>query len=323
MTGDVSNLSEVIARLESLTGITTLDLSQVTGVTELRLENTTIESIKLEGNLSITRVEIAVSSTLETLNSSGSSIESVNAKNCSNLQVFNVRGNGNLTEVNIEGCVSLAYLDVSYTKLNRLDVKGFANLKTMNCTSCLIEELNLEGCNSIETVACGENSLRMLDASGLTNLRSLECSDQSIPDTPIARQMNFVDFLLGQGAFEASALEASNEAETEILRNVKNLKAYSASGSELSAELNLETGEAIFGNTPAKVEYDYATGFKDVMMNVEAINSEAQQGTDQGETEAFEEVNPSSGGCVSGFGAGAIVLLVALLRKRAAYSQQE
>ncbi len=44
LTGNVTNLSEIIARLETLTDVKTLDLSQITGISELRLDNTKLDS---------------------------------------------------------------------------------------------------------------------------------------------------------------------------------------------------------------------------------------------------------------------------------------
>lgn len=44
LTGNVTNLSEIIARLETLMDVKTLDLSQITGISELRLDNTKLDS---------------------------------------------------------------------------------------------------------------------------------------------------------------------------------------------------------------------------------------------------------------------------------------
>ena len=345
LTGNVENLSETIARLETVTNVKTLDLSKVTGVSELKLEQTTLESITLAGNQSIKTVAVTGNTTLTALNLSGSAVETVDAEGCENLQAVNVEGATNLTtlnvkatqittlnvkdcanltmldakgcanleSVNLEGCESLEYLDVSETKITELDVKNCANLETLNCASSGVKQINLEGCEKLDTLDCSYNSLLVFNASGLTNLHNLECSHQRVYNKPLARLMNFLDLLLGRGAFSSSATDENNGAE--ILSNVENLKAYDATDQELSVEFDRENGEVIFSGEPAKIGYDYATGFNSVMMDVEVYPSETQ-----GRDNAFAEVGVAPGGCTFGFGIGALgalVLLMTLPRKKA------
>ncbi|MDY6399576.1 MAG: InlB B-repeat-containing protein [Synergistales bacterium] len=114
LTGNVDNLSETIARLESLTNVKTLDLSQVTGATELKLEQTTLENITLEGNQSIKNVEVTASKTLTTLNLGSSKVETVNVEGCENL-----------VSINVEGAENLTVLNVNKTNIVALNVKNW------------------------------------------------------------------------------------------------------------------------------------------------------------------------------------------------------
>ena len=152
-TGNIENLSETLARLETLTEVKTLDLLQVTGVSELKLKQTT-----LEDKQSIKKVEITGNETLTTLNSAGSKVETVDAK----------------------GCESLEYLDVSETPITVLNVQDYKNLGTLNCASCDISYFSIEGCEKLETLDCRNNSLPRLDLTAFNNLNKLECRDQHI-----------------------------------------------------------------------------------------------------------------------------------------------
>ena len=338
LTGEVTNITEIIARLESLTDVKTLDLSLITGISELKLENTTLESITLEGNQSITKVEINGNETLTALNLGGSKVETVdaegckrltsinveraenltalnvketaitelNANDCTRLEMVDAKGCENLSEVNLEGCESLEYLDVSETAITELDVRDCVNLGTLYCASCDIEDLNLEGCENLETLDCSNNGLLMLNASGLKNLRYLECRHQRAIK-PLSRLMNFIDFLFGRGSFGASAADEGADGDlTSYLANVKNLKAYDEAGEEITTEYDPATGEARFSATPYKITYDYDTGFENTMMDVE-ISASAS------EIEAITGPGSPHGGCTFGFGTWALAVVMLLL----------
>ena len=164
LTGNVENLSETIKRIETLTDVKTLDLSQVTGVSELKLENTTLESITLEGNQSITKVEINGNETLTALNLGGSKVETVDVQGCKNL-----------TEVNVEGAENLTALNVSETAITALNVKDCANLKMVDAKGCSnLEEVDLEGCESLEYLDVSETAITELNVQDCVNLGSVK-----------------------------------------------------------------------------------------------------------------------------------------------------
>lgn len=337
LTGEVTNITETIARLESLTDVKTLDLSLITGISELKLENTTLESITLEGNQSITKVEINGNETLTALNLGGSKVETVdaegckrltsinveraenltalnvketaitelNAKDCTRLEMVDAKGCENLSEVKLEGCESLEYLDVSETAITELDVRDCVNLGTLYCASCDIEDLNFEGCENLETLDCSNNGLLMLNASGFKNLRNLECKHQRAIK-PLSRLMNFIDLLLGRGSFGASVADEGTDGNlTSYSAKVKNLKAYDKAGKEIIVEYDPATGEATFSAIPSKITYDYDTGFEDVMMDVEV--------TAAGDAYKPHGVGALGSGCTSGLGIGALAALMMLL----------
>ena len=253
----------------------------------MKLENTTLESITLEGNQSITTVEITGNETLTTLNLSGSNVEIVDAKGCENLE-----------EVNLEGCENLEYLDVSGTAITELNVQDCTNLVTVYCASCDIEELKIDGCEKLSDLDCSNNSLLMLNASEFRNLGSLKCSHQRAVK-PLSMLMNFIDLLLGRGSFVASA---ANEDRT-YLEYVKNLKAYDEAGNELDVNLDTENGEVDFSGEPAKIAYDYDTGFENTIMDVEISALESEPGN------KIVTRPRHSGGCSFGFGTWALAIL--------------
>ena len=335
LTGSVDNLSEIVTRLETLTNVKTLDLSQVTGATELKLEQTTLENITLEGNQSIKNVEMTASKTLTTLNLSRSKVETVNVEGCENLVSINVEGAENLTvlninktniaalnvkncaklekldakgcsnleEVNLEGCQSLEYLDVSETAITKLDTSNCEKLSSINCSSCDISELNIDGCKKLADLNCANNSLSRLDVSGFS-LNSLECQHQTVKGFIRRASFNILDILFRR--LEAFITSEENDAsDLSDVANVKDVQAFDENGEKIDVEFNDETGEVNLSKEPATIQYNYITGFKDVSMDVTVETS--------GESTA-KTVGSSGSGCNAGFFAIALLLLTKKIR---------
>ena len=103
-----------------------------------------------------------------------------------------------------------------------------------------------------------------------------------------------------------------------VYDNIKNLKAFDASGNEIAAEIDSATGTMHFASAPYKVTYDYDTGFNSVMMDVTAYADEYDDpsGSGDSDTPVSGSVG-SSGGCNADFGMTAMfAVLFMLLKKR-------
>ena len=96
---------------------------------------------------------------------------------------------------------------------------------------------------------------------------------------------------------------------------MKNLKAYDNAGNELDVNLDTESGEVEFSGEPAKITYDYDTGFENTLMDVEISALESEPASEP-ENHATKRIG-SSGGCTSGFGVWALAILaLCFSRKR-------
>ena len=89
---------------------------------------------------------------------------------------------------------------------------------------------------------------------------------------------------------------------------VEKVKAYSASGQELTVNYDKATGTMTFNVTPATLTYDYVTGFEDVKMDVTVAMSGGGS-----ELEIRRTVDSSGGGCDSGMSCVCLVLGVFLV----------
>ena len=152
---------------------------------------------------------------------------------------------------------------------------------------------------------CSNNRLHKLDAYTFSRLDELLCGNQNITGWKLGRLFNFLDYFV----MKVSAADDSGESGSGI-ENITNLKAWDADGQELAAKYDPATGWAEFSGEPAKLTYDYITGFNDVLMDVTVFAAEYEDSDPR---------NPSCGGCNSGFTfsvSGMAITLLLLMRKR-------
>ena len=260
-----SNITDLTG-LEEFTNLERLDLT----------EAHSLEFVDLRGNSSVKSVDIKGNNALKTLDISGSRVEVLDASGCEKLE-----------EINVSGCTELKELNVSNTLITALNAEGCTSLEVLDCSSCSIEDLNLTGCESLNILDCSYNSLHRLDVYMLMRLYELRCEHQIIHGSSFGKVLNLMDYFAGisSSRFKSAAESSDNGAE-----NVINLRAWDSSGNEVTVEYDVETGIASFSEAPAKIAYDYITGFENVYMDVAVF-------ADGDEYGSIEGVTPIGSGC--------------------------
>ena len=255
------DISEAVKKIASVTTIQTLDLSKVTGTSEINLEETSIKIITFEGNKEIEEVTISGDKALTELIFTDSSVKEVIADACEKLE-----------KINLESCDKLQILSVNEANLSELDLTDCVSLDALYCASNDIGTLNLDVCTDIQSLDC-------------TKLGSLLCKNQTVYSV-LPLSFNFDDFLIGRGVFTASAEASTADGET-YFKNVSNVKAYDESGKEISVNYNEQTGDVVFASRPDRITYDYNTGFKEITMDVQVFATSTEE----------QETLASSSGC--------------------------
>lgn len=271
-----------LAGIEAFTNLERLDLTGAVGLVSADLRGlTNLKSLDVAGNTAITALNLA-----------GTMIETLDARGCSQLE-----------ELDVSGCTNLRSLNVSNTPMKTLNASDCANLEVLNCSNCRLEELNITGCDSLNVLDCSNNRLHKLDAYTFSRLDELLCGNQNITGWKLGRLFNFLDYFV----MKVSAADDSGESGSGI-ENITNLKAWDADGQELAAKYDPATGWAEFSGVPAKLTYDYITGFNNVLMDVTIFAAEQENAA---------PIDPgNAGGCstlVLSFSALALLLL---MRKR-------
>lgn len=256
----VVKVLKVDASITSLEG-----LEEFTNLERFDLkEAQSLETVNLSGNSSVKSVDIAGNMAVKTLTLTGSSVETLDASGCESL-----------AEVNIAGCESLKTLNVSNTAITRLNAEGCTSLEVLDCSHCQLEDLSLTGCESLNVLDCSYNDLHRLDVYMLLRLDVLRCEHQIVYGPNIGRVLDMAQYFEGISA-------SGNESYDSGIENVINLRAFDSSGREISSDYDKDTGIASFSEEPARVTYDYITGFEDVNMDVTIYPAEKSGGGEYG-----------------------------------------
>ena len=240
--------------LEEFTNLERLDLK----------EALSLETVNLSGNSSVKSVDIAGNMAVRSLTLTGSRVETLDASGCESL-----------AEVNVAGCESLRNLNVSNTPITTLNAEGCTRLEVLDCSHCQLEDLSLTGCESLNVLDCSYNDLHRLDVYMLQRLDVLRCEHQIVYGPNIGRTLDMSQYFA-----EISA--SGNESYDSGVENVINLRAFDSSGREISSAYDKDTGIASFSEEPARVTYDYITGFEGVNMDVTINPAEKSGGGEYG-----------------------------------------
>ena len=195
-------------------------------------------------------MDVSGNPAVQSLNIAGSSIATLDASGCDNLQTLDV-----------SGCDELTTLDVSSTNITNLNVEGCTNLEELDCSYCKLNELNVSSCESLSRLDCSNNNLYRLDVGRLGNLNELKCDNQAIQQWNIgtSTEMYFLNFFHDDGV---------NGTGIENITNVR-YKHNEDDENTNPAEYNPATGVVRFilpeGGLAGMVDYvyyDYVTGFQ-------------------------------------------------------------
>ncbi|CAG8561860.1 18482_t:CDS:2, partial [Racocetra persica] len=83
-------------------------------------------------------------------------------------------------KLNLKGFTNLKELDCHDNQLTELDISDCPNLEVLYCSSNQLSGLDLSNCPNLKTIDCGFNELTNLDLTNLSHLEELSCNDNLI-----------------------------------------------------------------------------------------------------------------------------------------------
>ena len=272
---DETNLASYIEamRFYGVEKVTALKIpTYITNVSGIE-KFTGLQSLDLNANSSIT-----------SLNLSGSKIEYVEATACDELQ-----------EIVLKNCVNLFSLDVGNSpKVVSIDVENCVNLETLSFPFCSVNNFNIAGCSALKVLECENNSLAELNLESFDKIVEVSCASQDITGWSFGSEINFADYV--SHPEKISNVKAFDKDDKEI----------SVSSAFFTSDTNAVT---TFASIPAKISYDYETGFKDLKMDVTVTNSKTEENKNLSSS--------SSGSCSTGINIfSAAIILFALIKRK-------
>jgi len=159
---DVSGCLDLRSLRIEDTGITSVNLTDNTGLTILDIGKTGVSSLDISNNLSLTylrvsdsaltALDVSAHSSLVSLYASHTSISEISVENNLLLQNLNV-SNTNITSIDVSKNAALLTLSVSNVTIGALDVSENPLLRNLICNNTGITELNLINNTSIVSLA--------------------------------------------------------------------------------------------------------------------------------------------------------------------------
>ena len=209
----------------------------------------------------------------------------------------------NLNDLDLtEAVIETVALDAtSAPELETITLTGNTFVQTIAITNGVIKNLFVTGCTNLRTLSCPGNSLMALDLEGLTSLQEATVGGQTRTYELLSEDMNF-STMVESSVFSSSSSYGFYAAFSPV--KIENLKGFDASGKEISKTYNNVTGEVNFESVPAKIQYDYNTGFNNTLMDVTLSAGSVTPPTSS-------DPGTSGGGCNVGFGAMIMILFAA------------
>jgi len=133
---------------------------------------------------------------------------------------------------------SIEKLDISSLGLQgKLDLKGFTNLKSLDCSDNELTSINLSGCSKLEYLDCSCNKLKQLELKETPQLQELYAHNNLL-----FKRLNF-DITTNLHTLIISKNKLSGKLDARKLVNLRKLDCSSnlLAGLDLSNNLNLKT----------------------------------------------------------------------------------
>ncbi|MBR1379682.1 MAG: leucine-rich repeat domain-containing protein [Bacteroidaceae bacterium] len=175
--------------------ITKLDLSANTALKELKCGKNPLTTLILPPGMEIIKCAKTQLTSLDL--SDQTSLQTLDASDCSQLSQFNLPQtlsltelsvtNSQLTNLDFTGCSNLEKLYCNDNKLTSLYVSHLSKLTHLNCAGNNLSTLYLQGNTALKTLSCDSCQLTSINLSGLTNLTRLLCSNNQLTQIDLSQ----------------------------------------------------------------------------------------------------------------------------------------
>ncbi|MDH6357974.1 BACON domain-containing carbohydrate-binding protein [Parabacteroides sp. PF5-9] len=168
------------------TNLSSLDLSGLTKLEQLRVGNTKISELNIShlkqlqvlycDNTSISELDVKELTNLEVIDVSDTQVSVLEIGNLAKLQTL-MCANTNIAELEIAQAVDLTLLTCSNTPISKLAVDHLSYLQYLECGNTLISELNVSKLTRLKRLFCNNTAVQTLDISNCRDLEHFDATD--------------------------------------------------------------------------------------------------------------------------------------------------
>ena len=261
--------------------LTALDISNNTALTELRCLGNQLTTLDVSNNTALTYLDCQ-SNQLTALNVSNNTV--LQTLYCHNNQLITLDvskntalsglycGGNQLTLIDVSNNTALTHLGCSSNQLASLDLSNNTALTELSCAANQLTALDVSHSTAnLIILYCQENQLTTLDVSHNTALVRLICSCNQLAALDLSNNTALTD--LDYRSQDVSPLNITSSGNTSYpyqlnfsgymssdkIANVSNVQGYESG--DVSISTSYANGIAQFTASPAKVTYNYATGY--------------------------------------------------------------
>ncbi|MBR3057127.1 MAG: DUF4214 domain-containing protein [Clostridiales bacterium] len=223
--------------------LTTLIVSSESKLEKVTCRQTKLQRLELPSLMNLKYLDCSTNQSLSMVNVSG-------CKNLTELLFFECNDEDRTLgskETNstllLTGCSSLSSLDVSHSRMAKLDVSSCTSLKELKCAASELESLDLSRNLQLRSLYCGENPLERLSLTENIYLEKLDCPECILSTLDVSKCGQLQELncsrnqLTAVNVSQAKYLQYFYCFENEIralnLTNNVNLKVLSCSDNQL------------------------------------------------------------------------------------------
>lgn len=155
----------------------------------------------------ITSLDLSSQTALTNLNCSSNNLTSLTVSNLTNLTTLNCMNN-HITALNVSPLVNLTNLYCGGNPITSLDVAALVNLSTLFCHSAALSSINVNTLTNLLSLDCSNNNISSLNVSNNTALLSLYCSSNHLTALDVSNLLNLRTLFIASN--QMTTLDVSN-----------------------------------------------------------------------------------------------------------------
>ena len=190
---DLDRINPVVLTIKS-GGIKKLDITHMTNLKQLFLENFNITSLDVSKNTKLNylilknfdlkKLDVSINTSLLELNCENSRLKTINLSKNKKLRRLYLGGN-QINELDVSKLKDLQILDIQNNKVSTIDLSNNKKLTNLNCSSNIISKLDISANKKLNTLDCSDNSLDAIDITCNKYLYQFNCRKNEIKELDV------------------------------------------------------------------------------------------------------------------------------------------